>query len=158
MSIVDRAMMIALRQHAGTVNKHDGELYLLHVARVVTNVRERGGSDVQLAIAWLHDVIEDTAMSLSALRRELSEVPPVYTPKAVVDTVIAGVDAMTKRKGETLVDYYERVKANDDARFVKFNGDMLDNFRRNHLIVDDATRLRMAAKYSLGMDVLGCSS
>lgn len=32
--------------------------------------------------------------------------------------------------------------------------DLNDNFRRNHMITDDGKRLRMAGKYSLGLDIL----
>ena len=60
---------------------------------------------------------------------------------------------MTKRKGETNEDYYWRVKQNPHATRVKIC-DLLDNFGRNHLVEDEEKRLRMAAKYSLGFDIL----
>ena len=31
---------------------------------------------------------------------------------------------------------------------------MTDNFRRNHMVVKEESRVRMAGKYSLGMDIL----
>ena len=144
MSELNNAMLIAIAAHGGDKNKHDGEIYLLHVARVVHNVQRAGGDEAQQAIAWLHDAVEDTTVTLSHL-----------SSCGISNEVVTAVDALTKRKGESNEEYYHRVKLNDDARFVKFHGDMKDNFRRNHQITDTETRARMAAKYSLGMDILG---
>lgn len=150
MSIVDIARNIAIEYHAGDRNKHDGEMYLLHLSRVYENVREADGIEVCQAIAWLHDVLEDTSLTYSELELRI-------TPHLDTYNVITAVDALTKRKGETNVDYYNRVKANPFARFVKLKGDIVDNVRRNHKIKDEATRLRMGQKYSLGIDILSYS-
>jgi (p)ppGpp synthase/HD superfamily hydrolase len=148
---VDTAMLIALEAHGGTRNKHDGEMYSKHLARVWMNVRDHGGGDVQQAIAWLHDTLEDTDVTPSLLRGGLrSGGMPWYD----ADRIVSGVLGMTKQKGESNEDYYHRCRTNEDSRFVKLRGDMVDNFRRNHQIADEATRLRMARKYSLGMDIL----
>lgn len=156
--IQDDAMLIAMQYHGGTMNKHDGELYLLHVARVALSVESDssgsmvpGREGILAAIAWLHDTLEDTALTVPVLQNLLVA---NGHPTQDVDTVINGVVAMTKIKGETNEAYYERVKLNNNARFVKLR-DMKDNFRRNHAITDEATRARMAKKYSLGMDILG---
>lgn len=154
MNLVTAARTIAMEAHGATVNRHDGELYLLHVNRVViASVDRIGGSGVMVeAVAWLHDVVEDTDYTTVSLWTELncrSDADP-----ELIRLVVDGVDGMTKRQGESLEDYYQRCKANIFSRHVKLHGDLPDNFRRNHLIEDDATRLRMAAKYSLGMDIL----
>lgn len=151
MKLSEKAMLIALEVHAGDRNKHDGEMYTLHLARVYCGVRERGGSEIQQAIAWLHDSIEDTPLNSFDLGMRLREQGVSFED---ISAVINGVEAMTKVKGETLEDYYSRVKSNPDARFVKLHGDIVDNFRRNHKIKDPDTRLRMAKKYSLGIDML----
>lgn len=144
MPLIDRAMHIALSAHGGDRNKHDGELYILHPHRVAQLVRNAGGDDVQIAVAWLHDVVEDTAWTLSDLMAAFPDAP----------RVVAGVDGMTKRKGESLEDYWARCKSNRDSHFCKYNGDGPDNFRRNHLIRDDATRARLASKASRMFDAL----
>lgn len=153
MNIEDKAMLIAIEAHGGDRNKHDGEMYLLHVARVVTNVKDAGGGYVERAVAWLHDVYEDTPMSLNDIRSCLIGNDYDYDLSAI-DIVINAVDSLSKRSGESNEDYYERVKRNDVARFVKLRGDLVDNFRRNHKIKDEDTKARMAKKYSLGMDIL----
>lgn len=151
MNIVDAAMLVAIENHGGDRNKHDGEMYTLHLARVFINVREAGGSEIQQAIAWLHDVLEDTPMTIQELGGALSK----YYSGSVAE-VTRGVYGMTKVKGETNEEYYHRLTllGNEDARFVKLKGDIVDNFRRNHQIKDESTKLRMSHKYSMGVDIL----
>lgn len=151
MNVVDRAQAFALQHHFGVVNKHDGEPYVLHLHRVEMGVRNMlpGGVDQVdflnncRAVAWLHDVVEDTEVTLLDLKNAGFD-----------DEIIDAVDAMSKRQGETNEAYYHRVKRNKIAAVVKLC-DLHDNFGRNHLIEgDDEKRLRMAAKYSLGIDIL----
>lgn len=158
-NVVEIAQGIALEAHAGDKNKHDGELYLLHVHRVAVLTREycdshKMGADRRVdsvAVAWLHDVVEDTSWTLNDIRTRFQQ---NLVGGNRVDRIVLAVDALTKRTGESNEEYYHRVKANWLARDVKLYADMVDNFRRNHLITDDATRARMAKKYSLGVDIL----
>lgn len=156
MNVVDAARAISLFAHAGDRNKHDGELYLLHVNRVAIGARSRAGmwgvdAAKAEAVAWLHDVVEDTVVSLVMVQEWLIA---LGVDKGVVTEIVLAVDALTKRKGESNFNYYHRVKLNLLARVVKL-ADLQDNFSRNHLIVDDDTRLRMGLKYSQGMEILG---
>lgn len=148
--LIDKAIAIAVESHAGDRNKHDGEMYLLHVFRVWANVREAGGDEVQQVVALLHDTIEDTPLTLNDLRKRLG----FSVDSVTLHRIVAGVRGMTKVKGETNEEYYHRCKENEDSRFVKLHGDLVDNFRRNHNITDPQTRDRMTTKYSLGMDIL----
>lgn len=151
MTLVDTAMKIAIEAHGGDRNKHDGEMYTLHLLRVWINVREAGGDEVQQAIAWLHDAVEDTALTFadlsSALERDNLDLETIRR-------IVRGVRGMTKIKDETNEEYYHRCRENADSRFVKRIGDIPDNFGRNHKIKDDATKLRMATKYSMGVSIL----
>lgn len=155
MGIVDTAMKLSLAHHAGVVNKHDGEAYILHVHRVASNFGEDTLDDqIAKAIAWLHDACEDE--NLAGVKLTSQDIATAFA--GVCDNesllrILQGVDAMTKRPGESNEDYYWRVKRNPDATRVKVC-DILDNFGRNHLIEDPATKLRMGAKYSLGLDIL----
>lgn len=141
MNLVDRAAAIALQAHNGQVNNHDGEAYILHVHRVFTMVRDAGLPDRHQAVAWLHDVLEDTPVTIRDLAEEFDA------------TLTSAVVALTKVKGESNEDYYSRVRTNSIATAVKIQ-DINDNFGRNHTITDEATRLRMQKKYSLGVDML----
>lgn len=140
-SPLDLAMSIALREHNGQVNKHDGEPYIAHVHRVAMHVRDRGLDETHQAVAWLHDVLEDTTFTVNLLNTMFNS------------DIVSAVLALTKQKGQSNEDYYNGLKSNPIAARVKIS-DIIDNFARNHQIPDDATRLRMAAKYSLGLDIL----
>jgi (p)ppGpp synthase/HD superfamily hydrolase len=138
---VDLATAYAIRLHNGQINKHDGEPYIAHVHRVAMHVRDRGLDTTHQAVAWLHDALEDTELTASELNAAF---PP---------EVVSAVIALTKTKGVSNEDYYRRLTDNPVAARVKIS-DIIDNFSRNHAIEDDATRLRMGAKYSLGLDIL----
>lgn len=139
-------MEMAVKAHDGQYDR-GGDPYIMHVIRVWAGVEGiykvwQAESNVPIqVVAWLHDTVEDTDITLQQIHEQFG------------GEVGDAVDAITKRKGETLEGYYLRVKANRIARAVKLS-DLHDNFRRNHQIEDEATRLRMAKKYSLGFDML----
>lgn len=139
--LVDKALDYAVTKHQGKDNKYSGEPYVLHVLRVFRNVRDAGYGTEHQITALLHDTVEDTDATVEEIH------------EAFGGTVAAAVDSLTKQKGQTLEQYYTRVQLNKIATVVKFY-DLMDNFKRNHLIDDEATRLRMAKKYSLGFDML----
>lgn len=139
MNLVNRATALALKAHHGQINKHDGEPYILHVHRVAMAVSHL--LPEVIATAWLHDTLEDTALTFSEIEA------------AVGEEVAHAVQLLTKQKGVELEVYYRAIARNELARAVKLC-DIHDNFGRNHLIEDDETRLRMAAKYSLGISIL----
>lgn len=172
MNIAQSGRTIALDAHGGFKNPHDGELYLLHVNRVAIGspaqarrlyheliafgiIDEHGNIDLDMveAVAWLHDVVEDTGVTLIMIETFL--VAEGFA-QWIIDHVINAVALLTKPDDGSMSnkDYYLRIKRNPLARAVKL-ADLQDNFRRNHLITDEAKKLRMATKYSLGMDILG---
>lgn len=139
--IVDVARSIATRAHEHQVDK-SGQPYIGHPARVAERVR---GDDAAEVVAWLHDVVEDTEVTLEDLREHFPEV------------VIAAVEAMSKRPGEPFDDYYSRVMANSVARAVKL-ADIADNTDPQRLAqVDGPTRTRLATKYALARRILGAT-
>jgi (p)ppGpp synthase/HD superfamily hydrolase len=172
MTLTQTARTISLESHGGDKNQHDGELYLLHVNRVAIGsaaqarrlqaeliafgiVDEYGNVDLDMveAAAWLHDVVEDTFKTLAMIEADFVAAGHNY---AKIEKILAAVALLTKPDDGSLSnkDYYLRIARNPLARAVKL-ADLQDNFRRNHLITDEAKKLRMATKYSLGMDILG---
>lgn len=137
-----RAQGIARRAHTGQTDKA-GRPYIEHVQRVVaalTDPRER-------AVAWLHDVIEDTPVTAADLRAE-----------GFPEGVVAGVVALTHRPGEPRSDYYARVRADPLALAVK-EADLADNADPERLaVLDPETRTRLAGKYRQARTDLGLTS
>lgn len=136
--LVAEARAVATRAHQGQVDK-TGAPYIGHLERVAGHVKSHAGeSDLSeaRAVAWLHDVVEDTPVTLADLAQQF---PP---------EIVAAVDAMTKRPGEELEHYYRRVSANRLARVVK-NADLDDNTDPTRTVhLDPPTRQRLAIKYA----------
>ncbi|MGP9606109.1 phosphohydrolase [Arthrobacter sp. MYb211] len=130
------AETIARRAHEGQ-NDKSGADYITHPARVAANVSEQGGSEEAVAVAWLHDVLEDCAVTSSDL---LS----AGIPQRVIDAVIS----VTKREGEQIEDYCARVRANPIGLMVKY-ADLADNTSPERTaLLEDAVRTRLAEKYA----------
>lgn len=103
MSTLERAIQIAASAHAGQVDKA-GQPYILHPLRVMLRV----DGDHERMAAVLHDVVEDTAITLEALAAEGFPAP-----------VIEAVAALTKLPGESRLAAATRAAKNAIARHVK---------------------------------------
>ncbi|MEU3709683.1 HD domain-containing protein [Streptomyces catenulae] len=133
----------ARRVHAGQTDKA-GRPYAEHLAAVAHGVRARGGTPEQLAAAWLHDAVEDGALSAGELARA-----------ALPDATKAMVLAVTKRAGEPPEEYAARVLATPGALLVK-TADLAHNADPARLAALDApTRDRLTAKYARMRGLLG---
>lgn len=121
MATFDRAVQIAAAAHAGQVDK-EGQPYLLHVLRVALAVAD---PEARVA-AVLHDVVEDTAVTLDQIRAE-----------GFSAAVVEAVRVLTRPHGTPYAEYVIRLKTNPLARAVKLS-DLADNSRldRNVLTLD----------------------
>jgi (p)ppGpp synthase/HD superfamily hydrolase len=129
--------------------------YTYAILRVFIDVKNNGGSEVEQAVALLHDTLEDVeGLTEFVIQDELTQMVASYEGKEQdIKDVARNVRVLSKVKGQSNLDYYKYIKQFPVARKVKL-ADIRDNFRRNHLIVDNDKRLRMMEKYSLGMDIL----
>jgi hypothetical protein len=136
------AWRLAMEAHAGQLDKV-GQPYIGHPGRVAVAVVSEGHSDEVEAVAWLHDVVEDCPVTLDDLRMH-----------GFTEEVVEAVDAISKRRGERLETYYERVKANPIALVVKQH-DVADNADPARLaLVAPDTRDRLRAKYERARSIL----
>ena len=71
MPLVQRAWTFAYACHAavGQRRKYSGEPYIVHPAKVAAIVRQVPHTPAMLCAAWLHDVVEDTEVSLADIER-----------------------------------------------------------------------------------------
>ena len=129
MGQLGQAFEMAFAAHAGQTDK-SGQPYMAHVVRVASGVT----GDAQI-VALLHDVVEDTPVSLE-------EVSAAFGAD-----IAAAVDAITKRDGEPVDTYLDRVAANPLARAVKLS-DLADNSNPARLAMLDAdTQAHLTRKY-----------
>jgi len=88
------------------VTDKGGKPYILHCLAVMNGVDQ--SDDELMIIAVLHDVPEDTDMSISILR-----------DCGFTERVVSALDCLTHRNNESYDDYIHRVATNSDAIMVK---------------------------------------
>lgn len=114
------ALQIAQKAHVGQVDKA-GKDYILHPITVSSYM----DTDTEKAIAYLHDVLEDTNVTADDLRTIFSN--------EIVDAVII----LTHRKDESYFEYIQRVSKSNLAKKIKV-ADLLHNL--------DITRIKEPTK------------
>jgi (p)ppGpp synthase/HD superfamily hydrolase len=137
--MLDVAVNLARSAHAGQRDKL-GVVYVCHPLAVMRRVR----TDDEKIVAALHDVVEDTAVTLDYLRTLGFE-----------RHVVGAVDAITKRPGEPLAESKARVAADPLALIVK-RADISHNtdpLRQAGL--SDQARPRLTDKYETSSRLLG---
>src|SRR5271165_5571323 len=107
MPTIEKALQIAAQAHEGQKDK-EGLPYILHPLRVMSRAE---GVEAQI-VAVLHDVVEDTKVTLDDLRRA-----------GFSEAVLQAVQCVTHRKDEPYADYVVGCKNNPIARQVKL-GDL----------------------------------
>ncbi len=106
----NRVLEIVYKAHLGQVDK-DGNPYKLHPVRVALHCQ----TEDEKIVALLHDVVEDTSLTLEDLKAERFS-----------DEVINALCCLTKVKGEDYKIFIERVSTNRLVIRVKIQ-DLKDN-------------------------------
>jgi (p)ppGpp synthase/HD superfamily hydrolase len=136
---LDEAIQVARRAHEGQLDK-SGRPYIAHPLRVMGKVR----SEHERMAAVLHDVVEDTPVTLADLKAA-----------GCPEEVVAAVAAISKRPGEDQTEYLARVATNPIALAVK-RADIADNMSPDRLArLDAATQERLRVKYESALRQLG---
>lgn len=132
--LLDRAIAIAEQQHAGQVDKA-GRPYVEHPKRVMQSM----STDAERIVAVLHDVVEDTDLTLDQLAAE-----------GFPDYILAALESVTRKTGETYDAFVLRASNNPIGRRVKY-ADLRDNADLSRIPKPtDADRAR-TAKYQRAM-------
>ena len=133
----EKAYEIAKKAHLGQVDKA-GEDYIKHPEKVASFVK----TDEEKAVAYLHDVIEDTELTLEDLcEYDFSK------------EVIEAVDIITKKRGEDYQSYLNSVKKNKLARAVKL-ADLRHNSDLTRLAKVTEKDIKRKEKYQKAIDFL----
>ncbi|WP_199915234.1 HD domain-containing protein [Parazoarcus communis] len=128
MATLERAIALAAEAHAGQVDKA-GQPYILHPLRVMLRVR----TDEERIAAVLHDVVEDTHVTLEALAQE-----------GFSQAILTAVAALTKLPGETRLEAASRAAVDSVARTVKLadNAENMNLSRIENPTEKDFARLK----------------
>ncbi|WP_431728517.1 HD domain-containing protein [Verrucosispora sp. TAA-831] len=133
---------LAAAAHLGQLDKA-GQPYIAHPRAVAAMLAEQGHGDHVLMAALLHDVVEDTAVTLDDLRA-------ASYPAEVVDAV----DAVTKREGETYMDAVWRAAAHPLGLLVKLADNAHNSLPDRLALLPDADADRLRRKYVRARRVL----
>ena len=125
--LLDRAIVFAVKAHAGTERRGKGFPYIVHPMEAVEIVSTMTTDQELLAAAALHDTVEDTPVTVEQIRAEFGDrVAELVSSES--DTFEAGVseeDSWHSRK-QAAID--RLAKASHDAKIVAL-GDKLSNMR-----------------------------
>lgn len=132
-SLSDRAMWIADQAHRGQFRR-DGNPYVSHPNRVAKSLSR----DDEVVVAYLHDVVEDTDVTLDQLRKF-----------GFTEVQIEAIDSVTKRGGESYLDFVLRAKENPIGRRVK-----IADIKDNSSDLNDPSKKHLREKYQLALWIL----
>ena len=108
--MLNKAIKIATTAHDGQIDKA-GAPYIFHPLRVMM----AGKSDIERICGVLHDTIEDSDITLEFLQKE-----------GFPEEILAILDCLTKRHGESYDDFISRILKKKTACLVKL-ADLHDN-------------------------------
>lgn len=135
--LTNEAMKIAYKAHHGQVDK-GGIPYVFHPYHLA----EQMPDEYTTCVALLHDVVEDTEVTLE----ELQEIFP--------SEVIEAVAVMTHGEDEPYLDYVQRVSQNPIAKVVKL-ADLRHNSDETRMPdADEKTLAYFREKYRKAFEIL----
>lgn len=130
------AYELAKRAHSGQVDKA-GVDYINHPVAV----SDRVYSEKEKTVALLHDVVEDTGITIECLRTLFD------------NKIVNAVEFLTRKSGESYNAYIRRVAQNPIARHVKI-ADLSHNMELSRLPVVTEADIKRNEKYRKAMDFL----
>ncbi len=125
--LLDRAIVFAVKAHAGTERRGKGFPYIVHPMEAMEIVATMTPDQELLAAAALHDTVEDTDVTIDRIRAEFGD-RVASLVEAESDVMVEGVseeDSWHARK-QAAIDRLAR--APHDAKMVAL-GDKLSNMR-----------------------------
>ena len=124
--LTKRAMRIAYDAHHGQVDK-GGDPYVFHPFHLAEQMRD----ETSTCVALLHDVVEDTDVTLKDLEQEF--------PREVTEAV----RLLTHEEGVPYLDYVAAIAGNPIAKAVKL-ADLAHNSDEDRMNTSDVTEEKKA--------------
>ncbi|MBE6852292.1 MAG: bifunctional (p)ppGpp synthetase/guanosine-3',5'-bis(diphosphate) 3'-pyrophosphohydrolase [Ruminococcus sp.] len=138
--LTNKAMKIAYEAHHG---QHDinGIPYVFHPYHVAEQMKD----ELSVCVALLHDVVEDTDITMDMLEKEFPA------------EVINALRLMTHEKGTDYYEYIKKIRSNPIAKAVKL-ADIAHNSDFSRIVSEtpetDAKKEHWKEKYSKALSIL----
>ncbi|OIO01379.1 GTP pyrophosphokinase [Candidatus Desantisbacteria bacterium CG_4_10_14_0_8_um_filter_48_22] len=147
--LIKKAIDLAVEAHKGQKDSR-GEEYIEHPFEVMRRMMRDKRPEIELAVAVMHDILEDTPRTEKDIYNAVSA---CCADKALL--VTEALKAITKAKNEDYDEYLERLKGNVIARMVKLY-DLEHNIERNlKTFKEDKKSAQRLLKYIRAYDYLG---
>ena len=127
--LINKALIISFTAHKNQTDKN-GIPYIYHPYHLA----EQMDTEYEICTALLHDVIEDTNMTIQDLREE-----------GFPDEIINAINVLTHRKNQPYTKYINNIKQNELAKKVK-----LADLKHN----SDSTRITSLTEKDNAIDTL----
>ncbi|MBQ2171757.1 MAG: bifunctional (p)ppGpp synthetase/guanosine-3',5'-bis(diphosphate) 3'-pyrophosphohydrolase [Bacteroidales bacterium] len=125
--LLDRAIVFAVKAHAGTERRGKGFPYIVHPMEAMEIVATMTPDQELLAAAALHDTVEDTDVTIEQIRAEFGD-RIASLVAAESDDVVEGVSEEDSWHGRKQAAIDRLARAPHDAKMVAL-GDKLSNMR-----------------------------
>lgn len=126
-TLLDRAIIFAVRAHAGTERRGKGFPYIVHPMEAVEIVATMTPDQELLAAAVLHDTVEDTDVTIEQIRTEFGERVASFVA-AESDEPHQRPDSVENWRDRKQAAINRIARASRDAKIVAL-GDKLSNMR-----------------------------
>ncbi len=120
-NLIEQAAKIAIQAHAGQMRKDDAVPYIIHPFMVALLLTQHGFSEVYVAAALVHDVLEDTPVTEDELRTALGS--------EVLAIVLDVSEDKTLPWEERKRHYIESVRQGSEGAKAVSLGDKIHNLR-----------------------------
>ena len=137
MNLLEKAIGLALRSHAGQTDKGNNP-YILHPLAVMNRV----SGEKQKIVAVLHDVMEDCGVTEDDLLAEGFD-----------QEIVDGIVSLTRKNGETYSEFVERCAKNELGRPVKIE-DIKENLDLSRIPNPTEKDRERIEKYKKALPVL----
>ncbi|UXZ68665.1 HD domain-containing protein [Burkholderia contaminans] len=125
----------------GQTRKYTGEPYIAHPERVASLVASVTSNEAAIAAAYLHDVVEDTKVSLAVVREEFGDA----VARFVEELTDVSKPEDGNREARKAIDRAHTAKASATAKTIKL-ADLIDNSRNIVAHDPDFARVYMPEK------------
>lgn len=116
MNKLESAILIAIKAHQNQVDK-GGLPYILHPLRIMIKMQ----TDEEMIVALLHDVVEDSEISLKDISKYEFD-----------KKIMSALKVLTYSTNQNYEDYIKKISKNKLARKIKI-ADLTDNMNLNRL-------------------------
>lgn len=137
MKLLERAIEIASKAHAGQIDK-TGKIYILHPFRVMLKMK----TETEMITAVLHDVVEDSKVTFEDLKQE-----------GFSREVITALKLVTRDSADSYERFIEKISHNKFARKIKI-ADLEDNINLARISKPTKKDFERVKKYKKALKVL----